>query len=363
MGIATALFAIAAAAIVAAWGWLGAAVQMPPSPLASGEKLYCISYAPFRGDQSPFGPDRPIDPRQIDQDLAQLKQITDCVRTYSTDDGSTDCRDAQRHGLKVLQGALAVDNDRRTAQQIATARRARQAISRRDQRGDRRQRGVAARGHVGAATSGAQHPRGQGAGQDAGHLCRRVGVLAAQPRTRHARSTSSPSISCRTGRTSRSRRGQRPQHVDAIRKRRRPLSRQGDRDRRIRLAERRAHARGRAALAGEPGARHARGARPRQARALPCQRDRGVRPALEAPARRHGRRPLGPLRRVSTAGQFSWGGAVSESSALALAGCRRRRARRPGVRRRAVVRARAKPRRRLLVGGCESWRLQSCREP
>ena len=73
MGIATALFAIAAAAIVTAWAWVGAAVQMPLSPLASGEKLYCVSYTPFRGRQSPLGPDIPVDPGQIDEDLAQLK--------------------------------------------------------------------------------------------------------------------------------------------------------------------------------------------------------------------------------------------------------------------------------------------------
>ncbi len=60
---------------------------MPPSPLAAGEKLHCISYAPFRAAQDPFGPDIPIDPGQIDEDLAQLKQITDCVRTYSIDHG------------------------------------------------------------------------------------------------------------------------------------------------------------------------------------------------------------------------------------------------------------------------------------
>ena len=74
MRLATALFALAASAIVAAWAWLGAAVQMPPSPLAPGEKLYCVSYAPFRAGQDPFGPDIPIDPRQIEEDLAQLKR-------------------------------------------------------------------------------------------------------------------------------------------------------------------------------------------------------------------------------------------------------------------------------------------------
>src|SRR5262249_57728832 len=87
MGIAGALFAVAAAAIVAAWSWLGASVQMPPSPLASGEKLYCVSYSPFRGTQSPLGPEIPVDPRQIDEDFAQLRHITACGRTCSLDSG------------------------------------------------------------------------------------------------------------------------------------------------------------------------------------------------------------------------------------------------------------------------------------
>src|SRR5262249_4892465 len=105
MGITTTLFAIAAAAIAAAWAWLGATVQMQPSPLAAGEKLYCVSYAPFRGKQSPLGPAIPIDPRQNDEDLAQLKHITNCVRTYSVDHGLDQIAGiAKRHGMKVLQG-------------------------------------------------------------------------------------------------------------------------------------------------------------------------------------------------------------------------------------------------------------------
>ena len=122
MGVASALFAIAAAAIVAVWGWLGSMVQMPPSPLASGGKLYCISYAPFRGDQNPFGPDVPIDPRQIDEDLAQLKQITDCVRTYSIDHGLDQIPEiAQRHGMKVLQGLWLSNRPDRSRYQVETA--------------------------------------------------------------------------------------------------------------------------------------------------------------------------------------------------------------------------------------------------
>src|SRR5262245_7936750 len=122
MAIATALFALAASAIVAFWAWLGAAVQMPPSPLAAGEKLHCISYAPFRGRQDPFGPDIPIDPAQIDEDLTALKRITDCVRTYSIDRGLDRIAEiAGRHGMKVLQGLWLSSRPELSRHQIETA--------------------------------------------------------------------------------------------------------------------------------------------------------------------------------------------------------------------------------------------------
>jgi glucan 1,3-beta-glucosidase len=121
MAVATGLFALAASAIVAAWYWLGAAVAMPPSPLEA-EKLYCISYAPFRGAQNPFGPDVPIPAWQIEQDLAQLKAITDCVRTYSTDHGLDQIAPiAQRHGMKVLQGLWLSSLPDLSRQQLETA--------------------------------------------------------------------------------------------------------------------------------------------------------------------------------------------------------------------------------------------------
>jgi exo-beta-1,3-glucanase (GH17 family) len=105
MRVATALFALAALGIIAVWAWLGAAVEMPQAASGPAERLYCISYAPFRAGQDPFGPDTPIDPRQIDEDLAQLKQITSCVRTYSVDHGLDQIPEiARRHGLKVMQG-------------------------------------------------------------------------------------------------------------------------------------------------------------------------------------------------------------------------------------------------------------------
>jgi exo-beta-1,3-glucanase (GH17 family) len=105
MGVAAALFAAAVAAIVAGWAWLGLAVEMPQAPIGPGEKLHCISYAPFRGEQNPFGPDVPIDPRQIEEDLAQLSSYTNCIRTYSVDHGLDQIPGiARRHGLKVMQG-------------------------------------------------------------------------------------------------------------------------------------------------------------------------------------------------------------------------------------------------------------------
>jgi len=78
---------------------------MPPSPLQSGEKLYCVSYAPFRGDQSPLDPTTVISPAQIEEDMAGLAKLTDCVRIYAVDMGLEHVPEiAARHGLKVLLG-------------------------------------------------------------------------------------------------------------------------------------------------------------------------------------------------------------------------------------------------------------------
>ena len=105
MRLGAVFLALAGATIVAAWGWLGAAVEMPASPLGPGEKIQCVSYAPFRGNQDPFGPDVPIDPRQIEEDLVRLKPLTDCVRTYSVDHGLDQIPEiAGRHGMKVMLG-------------------------------------------------------------------------------------------------------------------------------------------------------------------------------------------------------------------------------------------------------------------
>jgi len=117
--IGVAFFGLAAAAIVAAWAWLGTPIEMPPSPLDPAGKIDCISYAPFRANQSPFGPDVPIDPRQIEEDLTRLAPLTSCIRTYSVDHGLDQIPEiAARHGMKVMLGIWLSNLPDRTQHQI-----------------------------------------------------------------------------------------------------------------------------------------------------------------------------------------------------------------------------------------------------
>jgi glucan 1,3-beta-glucosidase len=118
---ALAHFALTALAIGAAWWWLGAPVRLPPSPLANGGKLYCVSYGPFRDGQDPLVEGTYVAPQQIDDDLTLLSHYTDCVRTYSIDNGQDQVAAiAQRHGMKVLQGILLSPKPDVNRRQIAT---------------------------------------------------------------------------------------------------------------------------------------------------------------------------------------------------------------------------------------------------
>jgi glucan 1,3-beta-glucosidase len=122
MRLPLALFAVLAAVIFAAWWWIGMPGQMPPSPLAPGEKLNCVSYAPFRPSQSPFDPATHIEPWQIEEDLALLSGVTQCVRTYSTDFGLDQVPEiARRHGLKVIQGLWLSGEPEKNRLQVQTA--------------------------------------------------------------------------------------------------------------------------------------------------------------------------------------------------------------------------------------------------
>jgi exo-beta-1,3-glucanase (GH17 family) len=118
MRLGLACLALTATVIVGAWVWLGAPIAMPQTPLVPGEKLYCLSYAPFRDGQLPFDPGVHITPQQIDEDMAQLARISDCVRTYSVESGQDQVAAiAKRHGLKVIQGiGIGVNPDKNRAE-------------------------------------------------------------------------------------------------------------------------------------------------------------------------------------------------------------------------------------------------------
>jgi exo-beta-1,3-glucanase (GH17 family) len=99
------LFALVAGTIALAWYGLGMAVPMPPSPLGASDKLTCISYAPFHGEQAPFTWNLRIPDRQIEEDLRRLSALTSCVRTYSAEGAQGRIAElAPAFGLEVLQG-------------------------------------------------------------------------------------------------------------------------------------------------------------------------------------------------------------------------------------------------------------------
>jgi exo-beta-1,3-glucanase (GH17 family) len=99
------LFGFVALAIGLLWYGMGRPFPLPASPLAQGQKLNCLSYAPFHGDRAPFDQPLHVSADQIERDLKQLAEVTPCVRTYSAAPAQGEItRIAAKMGLKVLQG-------------------------------------------------------------------------------------------------------------------------------------------------------------------------------------------------------------------------------------------------------------------
>jgi exo-beta-1,3-glucanase (GH17 family) len=116
-----ALLVISLGAIAAVWWWLATPINLVRAPIDPDAKLLCVSYAPFRGDQTPLQLTTHIEPEQIAQDLAQLAKITDCVRTYSIDNGLDQVPAlAAKVGLKVIQGIWLGSNRLKNLAQIST---------------------------------------------------------------------------------------------------------------------------------------------------------------------------------------------------------------------------------------------------
>jgi glucan 1,3-beta-glucosidase len=120
MRLAVLLFTVAALGIAGVWAWLGRPVPMPASPLGTDEKLFCVSYAPFRGSQNPLEASTHIPAAQIDEDLARLSRITNCIRTYSVQHGLDQVAGlAGKHNLKVMQGLWLSSSPEKNQREIA----------------------------------------------------------------------------------------------------------------------------------------------------------------------------------------------------------------------------------------------------
>jgi exo-beta-1,3-glucanase (GH17 family) len=116
------LAVLSALTIGAVWAWLGAPVEMPADPLGPDGKLYCVSYAPFRGGQSPLDLTTQISDAQIEDDLTRLSKLTDCVRTYSIDFGlDLVPKIAARYDMKMILGLWLSGHPDKNRYQIATA--------------------------------------------------------------------------------------------------------------------------------------------------------------------------------------------------------------------------------------------------
>ncbi len=104
------------------WWWLAKPITLARAPIDPDAKLQCVSYAPFRGAQTPLDPTTQVPPEQIAEDLAQLVKISDCVRTYSIENGLDQVPGlAAKVGIKVIQGIWLGSNRLKNLEQITTA--------------------------------------------------------------------------------------------------------------------------------------------------------------------------------------------------------------------------------------------------
>src|SRR5580704_8309960 len=116
-----ALLLISLGSIAAVWWWLATPITLARAPIDPAAKLMCVSYAPFRNTQTPLLETTQIPAEQIAQDLAQLAKISDCVRTYSVDNGLDRVPElAAKVGLKVIQGIWLGSNRLKNLAQIST---------------------------------------------------------------------------------------------------------------------------------------------------------------------------------------------------------------------------------------------------
>ena len=177
-----ALLLISFGAIAAVWWWLATPITLARAPIDPKAKLLCVSYAPFRGAQTPLDLTTHIPPEQIAQDLVQLAKISDCVRTYSIENGLDQVPAlAAKAGLKVMQGIWLGSDRLKNAIQISTAVRLSKeypGVITSFVVGNE----VLLRGEMTTTDLANLIRQVKSAGRRSRHLCRRLGILVALPR-------------------------------------------------------------------------------------------------------------------------------------------------------------------------------------
>ena len=121
-GVPLAFFLVSLTTIAAVWWWLARPIALGHFSSDPAIKLDCVSYAPFRDDQTPFDHGLIIKPEQIEQDLARLARISGCVRIYSVDNGLDKVPElAAKAGLKVILGVWIGRDRRKNTELVDTA--------------------------------------------------------------------------------------------------------------------------------------------------------------------------------------------------------------------------------------------------
>jgi glucan 1,3-beta-glucosidase len=98
------------------WAWLGRPVALPD--VASG-RLQCLSYAPSHDGVAPQDKAFTLPPGLLEADMARLKPLAGCVRTYSSLGSEGDVvAAAAAQGMKVLVGIWIGADEKINAQEI-----------------------------------------------------------------------------------------------------------------------------------------------------------------------------------------------------------------------------------------------------
>jgi exo-beta-1,3-glucanase (GH17 family) len=104
------------------WWWSARPVVLLRAPIDPQARVECVSYAPFRAEQTPLELGMQVSAEQIADDLKRLAEITGCIRTYSVDNGLDQVPAlAQKAGLKVIHGIWLSGNRLKNRLQIDTS--------------------------------------------------------------------------------------------------------------------------------------------------------------------------------------------------------------------------------------------------